>query len=349
MRAQTPDPHAPAQSALISRAARSPPPPASRRRAGRRPGRSGGGQRDRLISILGLPDEFERASALTTAESSIRITGSSSAINTRFTCVTIARDAPTKGRSPRRVERREVTGARFPSRPPAPSARVLGSPVVAPLWVAYKANLGTLLRTCDAVGASWPCRRPTHYREALDQGDTLRQRALHPLVLDAVRSAGRANSASTGWRIVAVELAEGAVALPRLDVARERTIVLLGDEAYGVPGGVRREADACVEIPMVGQRQGLNVAVAAAGCGCAHWIWPAERVWVVADRPQGGQRRARGVRGRGRPDPRPRGRLQLLGVGAAGARAGWDGARVDTAHPRQVAARPVPGSIFMDR
>jgi tRNA G18 (ribose-2'-O)-methylase SpoU len=25
--------------------------------------------------------------------------------------------------------------------------------IVAPLWVAYKANLGTLLRTCDAVGA----------------------------------------------------------------------------------------------------------------------------------------------------------------------------------------------------
>ena len=28
-----------------------------------------------------------------------------------------------------------------------------GHLIVAPLWVAYGANLGTLLRTCDAVGA----------------------------------------------------------------------------------------------------------------------------------------------------------------------------------------------------
>lgn len=48
--------------------------------------------------------------------------------------------------------------------------------VVAPLWVAYGANLGTLLRTCDAVGACMAVPHTSHYRAALDQGDTLVRR-----------------------------------------------------------------------------------------------------------------------------------------------------------------------------
>jgi tRNA (guanosine-2'-O-)-methyltransferase len=46
--------------------------------------------------------------------------------------------------------------------------------IVAALWVAYKANLGTLLRTCDAVGACTAVPDTEHYREALAIGDTLR-------------------------------------------------------------------------------------------------------------------------------------------------------------------------------
>jgi hypothetical protein len=48
--------------------------------------------------------------------------------------------------------------------------------IVAPLWVAYEANLGTLLRTCDAVGACMAVPSTDHYRRALDKGDTLRRR-----------------------------------------------------------------------------------------------------------------------------------------------------------------------------
>jgi tRNA G18 (ribose-2'-O)-methylase SpoU len=133
--------------------------------------------------------------------------------------------------------------------------------VVAPLWVAYKANLGTLLRTCDAVGACMAVPATDHYREALDQGDTLARRpCIHWCSTSKERWIERQRA--DGWRIVAVELAEGAVALPRLEVARERTIVLLGHEAYGVPEEIVETADACVEIPMVGQGKSLNVAVA---------------------------------------------------------------------------------------
>ena len=64
------------------------------------------------------------------------------------------------------------------------------------------------------------------------------------------------------WQIVAVELAEGAVALPRLEPASRRTVVLLGHEWHGIPDEHVEAADICVEIPMIGQDASLNVAVA---------------------------------------------------------------------------------------
>lgn len=133
---------------------------------------------------------------------------------------------------------------------------------MAPLWVAYDANLGTLLRTCDAIGACLAVPRTAHYRAALAKGDTLRGRrpCLHWVTptkeawLDAERRSGK--------RLVAVELADGAIPLPRLEPAREPTVLLLGHEHDGVPDDVLAEVDECVEIPMVGWGASLNVAVA---------------------------------------------------------------------------------------
>jgi tRNA (guanosine-2'-O-)-methyltransferase len=137
-----------------------------------------------------------------------------------------------------------------------------GQLVIAPLWVAYDANLGTLLRSCDAVGACLAVPRTNHYQTALARGDTLGRR--RPCIhwvrpnkdewLHAQRSAG--------WQLVAVELAEGAVPLTRLTPARIPTVVLLGHEHQGVPDQWVEDADYCVEIPMVGQGASLNVAVA---------------------------------------------------------------------------------------
>jgi tRNA (guanosine-2'-O-)-methyltransferase len=134
--------------------------------------------------------------------------------------------------------------------------------VVAPLWVAYDANLGTLLRTCDAVGACLAVPDTPHYREALARGDTLRGRrpCVHWVRPD--KESWLERQRSEGWRLLAVELAEGAVPLPRLEPARERTVVLLGHEHHGVPEAVVETADLCVEIPMVGRGASLNVAVA---------------------------------------------------------------------------------------
>ena len=134
--------------------------------------------------------------------------------------------------------------------------------IVAPLWVAYDANLGTLLRTCDAIGACLAVPRTGHYEAALDKGDTLRGRrpCLHWVApskegwLDKQRAAGK--------RIVAVELADGAVPLPRLEPARTATVLLLGHEHHGVPDEILALVDECVEIPMIGWGASLNVAVA---------------------------------------------------------------------------------------
>ncbi len=138
-----------------------------------------------------------------------------------------------------------------------------GHLIAAPLWVAYRANLGTLLRTCDAVGACIAVPNSPHYREALSVGDTL-QGARRPCIhwLDRNRDTWLARERAAGWRVVAVELAEDAVPLPRLEPATGPTIVLLGHEHNGIPDDVVADADACVEIPMVGRGGSLNVAVA---------------------------------------------------------------------------------------
>jgi tRNA (guanosine-2'-O-)-methyltransferase len=135
--------------------------------------------------------------------------------------------------------------------------------LVAPLWVSFQANLGTLLRTVDAVGACMAVPDTDHYRACLEVGDTLRGRR-RPC-MHWVRT-GREHwvdaRRAEGWRLVVVELAEGATPLPRLGPARQRTLVLLGHEHTGVPDDLVELADECIEIPMVGRGASLNVAVA---------------------------------------------------------------------------------------
>lgn len=129
--------------------------------------------------------------------------------------------------------------------------------------MAFEANLGTLLRTCDAVGACMAVPDTHHYRQALAKGDTL-GRGRHPCIHWVRTNKDRwvEEQRAGGWRIIAVELADGATALPRLEPAQERTVVLLGHEWHGVPEEHVAFADTCVEIPMVGRGASLNVAVA---------------------------------------------------------------------------------------
>ncbi|SDU47389.1 TrmH family RNA methyltransferase [Jiangella alkaliphila] len=135
--------------------------------------------------------------------------------------------------------------------------------IIAPLWVAYDANLGTLLRTCDAIGACLAAPRTRHYRDALQIGDTLRGRRPCVHWVAPSKEAWLDEQRAAGKRIVAVELADGATSLARLAPAREPTVLLLGHEHNGVPDEVLAGVDECVEIPMIGWGASLNVAVAA--------------------------------------------------------------------------------------
>jgi tRNA (guanosine-2'-O-)-methyltransferase len=125
----------------------------------------------------------------------------------------------------------------------------------------HGANLGTLLRTCDAVGACLAVPRLPWVPEALARGNTLRRPAcVHWTPRDATASLERQRAA--GSRVLGVELAEEATALGDLAAARCRTVVLLGHERDGLPPEVLDLVDEFVEIPMVGTGGSLNVAVA---------------------------------------------------------------------------------------
>ena len=133
--------------------------------------------------------------------------------------------------------------------------------IVAPLWVAYEANLGTLLRTCDAVRACIAVPRTAHYRSALLKGDTLRDRP-HIHWIEGDKAEWIRRERARGARIIAVELADDSVRLSDLQPARCRTVVLLGHERHGVPDEIWPLLDDIVEIPMIGVGASLNVAVA---------------------------------------------------------------------------------------
>ena len=133
--------------------------------------------------------------------------------------------------------------------------------IAAPLWPLHGANLGTLLRTCDAVGACLAVPRLPWVPDALGRGNTLRRHAcVHWTSRDVTRWLAAQRAA--GSRIVGVELADEAVRLADLPAARQRTVAVLGHEQTGIPSEAVELLDLAVEIPMIGTGASLNVAVA---------------------------------------------------------------------------------------
>lgn len=125
----------------------------------------------------------------------------------------------------------------------------------------HGANLGTLLRTCDAVGACLAVPKLPWVPEALARGNTLRRPAcVHWTGRDPCR--WLAEQRAAGSRIVGVELADESIRLADLPAARGRTVAVLGHEQTGIPADALELLDVTVEIPMIGTGASLNVAVA---------------------------------------------------------------------------------------
>lgn len=134
--------------------------------------------------------------------------------------------------------------------------------ICAPLWPMHGVNLGTLLRTCEAAGACMAVPRYPWVPEALNKGYTIPQRGcVHWVRPDALAWLRREHERE-GTAIIAVELADEAIRVADLEVARQRTVMVLGHEKTGIPGEALEFIDQAVEIPMIGAGSTLNVAVA---------------------------------------------------------------------------------------
>lgn len=138
----------------------------------------------------------------------------------------------------------------------------------APLWLAAEGlrdpgNLGTMLRTCDSVGAG---------------GLILLGQAADPFGVEAVRAsmgaiftvavAQASFEAFIAWaraggvQVAAAVLAEDAVPY-RSAAWRAPAVALMGNEQSGLEPAQAAAADLRVTIPMHGRADSLNVAVAA--------------------------------------------------------------------------------------
>src|SRR5258706_7937069 len=123
--------------------------------------------------------------------------------------------------------------------------------IAAPLWPMHGANLGTLLRTCDAVGACLAVPRLPWVPDALARGNTLRRGGcVHWTGRDVV--GWLAGQRSAGSWVVGVELADEAVRLADPPPARRRTVAVLGPEPGGIPPQAAEPLDRALEIPMIG-------------------------------------------------------------------------------------------------
>ncbi len=139
----------------------------------------------------------------------------------------------------------------------------------APLWVVAEnlkdpGNLGTMLRTCDAVGAG---------------GIILLDQCCDPFSLEAVRASmgglfTRAVAQASGdeffaWlRTGPGELIGAALDGHTIDYRAHRfaapSFLFMGNEQSGLPPAYAAQCDALVKLPMKGTADSLNVAVATA-------------------------------------------------------------------------------------
>ena len=124
-------------------------------------------------------------------------------------------------------------------------------------------NIGTIIRVCDAVGAelllSPECAdifAPKTVRASMGSFFHLkiRENITYPELLNAKKS---------GYTLIAGALSDDTSDY-RNDVYGEKTIIIVGNEANGVSCELLGLCDKSVKIPIFGDAESLNVAIAAA-------------------------------------------------------------------------------------
>lgn len=131
----------------------------------------------------------------------------------------------------------------------------VAAPAVLALWhVADPGNVGSLIRTADAFGAS----------VALSEGcaDPTGPKALRGSAGAIFRvPLGRFDEVGEGRRVALA--AHGGEPLDQVDLG-ERTVFVLGAEREGLPDEVAASCDLVVSIPLAAGAESLNVAAAGA-------------------------------------------------------------------------------------
>jgi len=125
-------------------------------------------------------------------------------------------------------------------------------------------NLGTIIRTADAAGASGvilvgECTDPFSL-------ETVRATMGSIFALPVTRATPEeflAWKKSAGVSVVATHLA-GAVDYRTVDYKKKPVVVLMGNEQQGLPDQLAKEADQLARIPQAGLADSLNLAVATA-------------------------------------------------------------------------------------
>jgi tRNA G18 (ribose-2'-O)-methylase SpoU len=128
-------------------------------------------------------------------------------------------------------------------------------------------NVGSIFRTCDAVGVKKlflcgitpkPPRKEID-KTALGAVDTV-QWEYHENISDLIRELKQKN-----LQIIALEQDTRSISLDKINQYFEKNskiAVIVGNEIEGVSKSALDLADIIVEIPMLGQKQSLNVSVA---------------------------------------------------------------------------------------
>lgn len=134
---------------------------------------------------------------------------------------------------------------------------------LAPLWPKFGANLGTLIRTADAVGASLVMPKLTHKVERdLHRGNTIgNDKVLVEAVGDPISYLREEKEAGT--RIVALEIAHDSISPGKIARIDGPTVLVIGHESLGIPADAWEYIDEALELPQLGVGNSLNVIVAA--------------------------------------------------------------------------------------
>jgi len=126
-------------------------------------------------------------------------------------------------------------------------------------------NVGSVFRTADAFLIEGICLcgytpQPPHrdiHKTALGATETV-DWLYAPATKEAVFQLKQ-----NGYKIFAVEQAEGSISLEQFSEPAAKLAVIMGNEVEGVDSEVLQLCDGCIEIPQMGMKHSLNISVAA--------------------------------------------------------------------------------------